>query len=31
MTYQYKFARVLALKEREKDEALFTYQDAKKI
>ncbi|MDF1506587.1 flagellar export protein FliJ [Robertmurraya sp. DFI.2.37] len=30
MTYHYKFARVLALKEREKDEALFTYQDAVK-
>ncbi|MGG0718832.1 flagellar export protein FliJ [Robertmurraya massiliosenegalensis] len=30
MTYQYKFARVLALKEREKDEALSSYQDAVK-
>ncbi|WP_019152787.1 flagellar export protein FliJ [Robertmurraya massiliosenegalensis] len=30
MTYHYKFARVLALKEREKDEALSSYQDAVK-
>lgn len=30
MNYQYKFARVLALKEREKDEALSSYQEAVK-
>ncbi|TKC18658.1 flagellar export protein FliJ [Robertmurraya kyonggiensis] len=30
MSYQYKFARVLALKEREKEEAQSVYQDAVK-
>lgn len=30
MNYQYKFGRVLALKEREKDEALSLYQDSVK-
>lgn len=30
MSYQYKFARVLALKEREKEEAQSIYQDAVK-
>lgn len=30
MNYQYKFARVLALREREKDEALSSYQESVK-
>lgn len=30
MKYQYKFEKILTLKEREKDEALATYQKAVK-